>query len=371
MHRLDSPWQPGGQDGPAAPSALRALVVDGRIVVGKGSEGLRFAQWDLDSGAVRVFADHHDFDVDTVGTLELPGRSLFLVSPEAEAVALWDVVGTGTGERTAELNARCDRTAATGMLDHRPVLVTADEDGGPIHVWDLNDRVPLVGFDNVLETEEGEEDLLAVGLADVGGRPRVVAAGGYGSVVLGDIDSGEWGVPFAGPEPHDETDMLVDTGTANGSPIAVTCTYDPYHGQVPRPHHRHHDPARQVQATVLQPEPTPGVVQRRQGSALLLPPRHTSPLPLRQPLPDVLVRLGTGPAEVPYQLLLHNTGTLTQPRHTLPRLRQHPVQLRRATGPLLTRGLVVQVGGLGLGDAFVPDPPAAVPFRQQRPTGAR
>ncbi|MER7376602.1 hypothetical protein [Streptomyces lanatus] len=47
--------------------------------------------------------------------------------------------------------------------------------------------------------------LSAVGLTNVGGRPRVVGAGGCGSVVLGDIDSGEW-----------------------GEPIAVTCTYAPY-----------------------------------------------------------------------------------------------------------------------------------------------
>lgn len=228
VHRLDSPWQSGEQDGPSAPSALRALVVDGRIVIGGGSDDLPFAQWDLDSGAVVVFADDDDFDVDTVGSLELPGRCLFLVSPEEEAVALWDVVGSGAAKRVAELNARCGRASAVGMLGHRPVLVAADEDSGAIHVWDLNDRAPLVGFDNDLETEEGEETLLAVGLANVGGRPRVVAAGGYGSVVLGDIDSGEWGEPFAGSEPHDETDMLVDTGTANGSPIAVTCTYDPY-----------------------------------------------------------------------------------------------------------------------------------------------
>ncbi|WBB58342.1 hypothetical protein O7599_22190 [Streptomyces sp. WMMC500] len=227
-HRLDSPWPPGEEDGPAAPSALRALVVGGRIVVGGGSEDLRFAQWDLASGEVRAFADDDDFDVETVGSLELPGRSLFLVSPDAEAVALWDVGGDGTAERIAELNARCDRTAATGMLGHRPVLVTADEDGGPLQVWDLNDRVPLVGFDKDLETAEGEESLLAVGLAEVGGRPHVVAAGGGGSVVLGDVDSGEWGAPFAGCVPQDETDMLVDTGTANGVPIAVTCTYDPY-----------------------------------------------------------------------------------------------------------------------------------------------
>lgn len=229
VHRLDSPWRPGdGPDSPAAPTALGAVVVDGQMVVGGGAKDQQFAQWDLDSGAVHVFADRNNFCVDTVGALELPGRSLFLVSPEAEAVAVWDAADSGTGNPIGELNARYDRTAATGVLDQRPVLVAHDEDGGPIRAWDLDERAPFAEFDTEIETEEGEEMLGTFALANVGGRPCLVAAGGSGSLVLGDIDRGEWGQPFAGNQPHDETDIMMAVGTADGLQIAVTGTDDPY-----------------------------------------------------------------------------------------------------------------------------------------------
>ncbi len=58
-------------------------------------------------------------------------------------------------------------------------------------------------------------------------------------------------------------------------------------GQPARPHHRQHDPARQVQAPFLETEPTPGVVQRRVRLPLLLPAGHPCTLPHRQPGLDV------------------------------------------------------------------------------------
>lgn len=231
-HRLDSPWRPGEQNGrPTVPSALRAVVVDGRILVGGGAPDLWFTLWDLDSGAVRTFADPRErWGVDTISTLELPGRSMFLVGSFSGGVgvALWDVVGNGTAERTGEVMDWCDRSAATGMLGHRPVLIIGDDSGsGKVWVRDLDyGGHPFAEFDEDLEIGGDEEHLVAFGLANVGGRPRVVAAGANGSVVLGDIDSGEWGEPFAGSAWHEEpTEMLVDTGTVNDAPIAVTMEY--------------------------------------------------------------------------------------------------------------------------------------------------
>ncbi|NBE52895.1 hypothetical protein [Streptomyces boluensis] len=232
VHRLDSPpWPPGhGPDGPAALTALGALVVDGRIVVGGGSKKQRFAQWDLDSGEIRTFADYHYFNVDTVGTLELPDRSLFLTSPENEAVHVWDAADSGDGHPAEEHNVRYDRGTAPGVLDGRPVLVAYDGDYGCNGVWDLDEGLPFVKFDHELETEDGEEWLTSFALTHVGGRPLVVAAGAFGSVVPVDINRGEWGEPLAGHEPfEEETDIMVAVGAGDGPPIAVTCT-DPYPG---------------------------------------------------------------------------------------------------------------------------------------------
>ncbi|MFG3705467.1 hypothetical protein ACGF7U_12145 [Micromonospora sp. NPDC047670] len=231
VHRLDSPpWPPGyGPDGPATLSALGALVVDGRIVVGGGSNRQRFVQWDLDSGAVRAFADIHYFNVDTVGTLELPGRSLFLTSPADEAVHVWDATASGDGHPAEEHNVRYDRSTAPGVLDGRPVLVAYDGDYGCNGVWDLDEGLPFVKFDAELETEDGEESLTSFALANVEGRSLVLAAGAFGSVVPVDIDRGEWGEPFTGNERlGEETDIMVAVGAADGPPIAVTCTYADY-----------------------------------------------------------------------------------------------------------------------------------------------
>lgn len=221
VHRLNNPCRPeNGSDLLVAPSALAALVVDGRVVIG-ASGRQPFAQWDLDSGAVRVPADPEGFRVDTVRTLQHPDRSLFVGSTAAEVTAIWDA--GGTGERVAELSTWCDRSSATGAIGHHQALVTRDVDS--ICLWDIEERFRFVEFDSHVETEEGEEMLSSFALADLGGRrPRLVAIGERGSLVLGDVESAEWDEPVALPvEPYGGGWSVV-TGAVDGLPIAVAST---------------------------------------------------------------------------------------------------------------------------------------------------
>ncbi len=139
--------------------------------------------------------------------------------------------------------------------------------------------------------------------------------------------------------------------------------------RVPRPHHRQGDPARQVQLPVLEAEAVAVVVQRRARLALPLPPGHPRPLPHRQTVLDVLLRLRAGLPEILDQLLLRNAGALTEPGVRLAGLRQHLVELPRTTRPLahtLGPALIPQVRLLRLRASLVPDPPAPVPLRKEQ-----
>ncbi len=102
-------------------------------------------------------------------------------------------------------------------------------------------------------------------------------------------------------------------------------------GQLTRPHRPHHNPAGQMQTTILQPEPTLRVFEGRQRLTLLPVLRHPGPLPHRHTCPDVLQRLGAGPAEVTDHLLLRHTRTLPQPPRAGTGLGQHRRQLHRTT----------------------------------------
>lgn len=172
--------------------------------------------------------DLDDHGADTVGTPELPGQLLFLVSAEAEATAVWDAARSGSGNLPG--NAVRDTTAPRRRgraLDHRPVRVARGEGGGPIRAWDPGERAPLTEFGTEMESGAGEETLTPCAPPNVSGRRRVAAAGGCGSLALGDIDRGAWSRPFAGNEPPDETDPMVAVGAADGVPIAVTGTGGP------------------------------------------------------------------------------------------------------------------------------------------------
>lgn len=200
------------------------------------------------------------------------------------------------------------------------------------------------------------------GVLAVLGMREVVGVGGGGrglphAPVDADIPPG--GGQGLGGGHHDE----------RGVPVAETVAVDAHRGrrlgQVPRPHHAEHDPARQVQAAVLDPEPTLRVVQRRVGGVLLLALRHPRPLPHGQLRLDVLQRFRTGLGEVAAGLLLRHRTALTQPRVRGAGLGQHLVEAGRAAL------LLVGVGLLRSGAALVPDPPAPRPLRLKAGAGGR
>lgn len=106
-----------------------------------------------------------------------------------------------------------------GAIGYHQALVTRDVDC--VCVCDLDERYRLVEFDKGGDTEPGEEALVAFALADLGGRrPRLVAIGEYGSLVLGDVESGEWDEPVVLRGPLGG-DWLVLTGARlTAGPVA-------------------------------------------------------------------------------------------------------------------------------------------------------
>ncbi|WP_327323402.1 hypothetical protein OG735_13440 [Streptomyces sp. NBC_01210] len=67
-HRLDMPWRPEDEYEFSDILTIGAAVVDGRVVVGGGGEHQPFAQWDLQSGAIRTYARYEHGGVASTAT---------------------------------------------------------------------------------------------------------------------------------------------------------------------------------------------------------------------------------------------------------------------------------------------------------------
>ncbi|MFC4014209.1 hypothetical protein ACFOY2_43775 [Nonomuraea purpurea] len=235
-------WAEYKLDGPAFDNdqpdlaVVGAAVVDGRIVVGGGGDHHGFAIWDLETGKVRLENDA-SFRGSTNSTVraDFGGRSVF-VAGYPGGVDLVDSRVTESDEdeddpvtepgqpspydslvdiEELECQSRASSAAAAGLLAGRPVVVAGGRHGGVL-VWDIEEERHLAKFDNLDETPT------EFALASVGGRTRVVAAGGQ-SLVLGDPESNEWDEPVT--VPGDEISCLT-AGTVHGRPFAVTGARD-------------------------------------------------------------------------------------------------------------------------------------------------
>ncbi|MEU0572341.1 WD40 repeat domain-containing protein [Nonomuraea sp. NPDC005983] len=216
-HQLDMPFHKDSDLRFTEVLAIGAVVHNGRIVIGGGATHQPFAQWDLGSGAVRVFADESHAGLGKSLGMELDGRPM-LVGGDSSTCPRVRVYDVERRELHAEL---CEHHfdglggLTSGMLKDRPVLVSGSWDGSAV-VWDLRERRSLVKFGRYVGGLQG------VGLVPVGGRPHVVAAS-RAEVVLGDPETGEWGEPLAG---HDGEVSAVRLTELDGRTAVITAGRD-------------------------------------------------------------------------------------------------------------------------------------------------
>ena len=236
-HALATPWRSDSEYDFLELLALGAVVVDGRIVVGGGAEHQSFTQWDLETGAVRTFAQPSHGGVARVISAEVDGRPL-IVSGDSSlpaTVRLWDASRLDSAdEREAEaedqsvpLYGHFDGIGgmAAGALDDRPVVVSGGWDGRVL-LWDLREQCVLSEFQKL------GTPIMGASLVDIDGFAHVVV-GGHRTLTLGDAETGEWVTSFGGSpdaESDDEDDedfdrtgiSCLDVGLVGDVPVAVT-----------------------------------------------------------------------------------------------------------------------------------------------------
>ncbi|MFC5180838.1 WD40 repeat domain-containing protein [Actinomadura harenae] len=226
-HALGDPWF--GEDGYTELAALAATVVDGRIVVGGGGDRQGFAQWDLESGAVRMYAE--DGGVASATAAVVGGRTWFVVGVSSgPPVQLWDPAVAEPGEadpadapspydHLIEVNAleafsRASSAVAAGTLKDRPVLVGPGGDAR-VFVWDIENDALLLEIDDI------DVELRDFALVDAG-VPRVVASGGR-TLLVGGLATGEWEDPIEVPC---AAVTCLDATVLDGGAVAVTGSED-------------------------------------------------------------------------------------------------------------------------------------------------
>jgi WD40 repeat protein len=230
-YSLDSPWYFKDEGESTELTSLGAAVVDGRVVIGGGGDHQGFAQWDLETGAVRLFAQ--DGGVASTTAVDFGGRTLFVFGGTSEtAVQVWEPTVARPGESDdpgdqpfprifrIEVWDLCARSltgsaVGAGMVEDRPVVVAGGRRGGVL-VWDVDDDRLTARFD-----VSGEKPSVFA-LATVDGRSHVVAGGGK-RLMLGDPGTGEWNESFT--VPGGEVSCLT-AAEVHGRPIAVTGAED-------------------------------------------------------------------------------------------------------------------------------------------------
>ncbi|MCP2339369.1 hypothetical protein [Actinomadura rupiterrae] len=224
-HTLANPWFHDEDGDYTEITSLAAAVVDGRIVIAGGGDHQGFAQWDLESGAVRLHA--LDGGVASATAVDFAGQSLFVYGGTSEtAVQVWEPTVPRTGESADpgdqpfprilrveiwELSSRSLSASAVagGMIDDQRVVVGGDRSGGVL-LWDIDGRHPTARLDVDGATPK------VFALVDVDGRAHVVAGGER--LMLGDPSTREW---VAAATPEDTAATLRDNAATPGDGAAA------------------------------------------------------------------------------------------------------------------------------------------------------
>lgn len=229
-YELENPWYREADGDYTEITSLGAAVVDGRIVICGGGDHQGFAQWDLESGAVRLNA--RAGGVASAAAVDFGGESLFVYGGTSEtAVQVWEPIVLKPGEPDDPGDQPFSRilrieiwdlfsrslsgcAVAGGMVDGRRVVLGGDRRNGVL-VWDVDDDRPATRLGVTGEMPN------VFGLATVNGRAHVLAGGGQ--LRLGDLSTGEWIDSFSleGGEIS-----CLGTGEVNGRPVAVTGSED-------------------------------------------------------------------------------------------------------------------------------------------------
>jgi WD40 repeat protein len=243
VHPLDNPFGPD-EDESDGLLKIGAVVLDGRIVVGGGGYRQAFAQWDLETGAVRTYIRDEHGGLARTSTMDLGGRPLFICGDSSvpAKVRLWDASQRDSlteyeeeDEKWFEVDYRAEPIdldtrgerghfdgiggLSSGTLGGHPVVISGGVDGR-VMLWNIHSKELLVQF------ERAPVPIMGVGLATVDGRVRVVAAGGK-SVLLSDPGTGTWDERIdIGNDRDDEGIHCMDVGVVDGRPVAVTGAED-------------------------------------------------------------------------------------------------------------------------------------------------
>lgn len=206
-------------------TTVGATVAGGRIVVGGGGEHQGFAQWYLDSGAVRASERDDLAGVASTTTVDLDGRTWFASGGTGSVILLSDPVEEVDPEEgepeSIELSLSDHGSyagvgaVAAGRLGDRSLLVSGTWDG-EVWLWDLRQEAPVMTFEELDSVVEG------VAVVSVDGRPCVLAAAGT-TLRLGDLGTGRWEDPL--PVPGGDISCL-DVAWVKGRQVAVVGAED-------------------------------------------------------------------------------------------------------------------------------------------------